>query len=97
MNTLNVNGNAVVTADLVDAHGDHVKSCAVQFRQFGGRLRFFGPVRTVKTFEDNALIKQILATPGDGAVLASMAMLHCAVRWWAISSEHRRCSTAGRG
>ncbi len=64
-----VNTNNLVTADLVDAHGDRVKSCSVQFRQFGGRARFFGPVRTVKTFEDNALIKQTLGMPGDGAVL----------------------------
>ncbi|HVO46480.1 MAG TPA: ribonuclease E activity regulator RraA [Steroidobacteraceae bacterium] len=57
------------TADLADAHGGEVKSCEIQFRQFGGRLRFHGPVRTVKTLEDNALIKQTLATPGNGAVL----------------------------
>ena len=30
---------------------------------------FCGLVQTVKTFEDNALIKQVLPTPGDGAVL----------------------------
>ncbi|MCU1514694.1 MAG: S-adenosylmethionine--2-demethylmenaquinone methyltransferase, partial [Microbacteriaceae bacterium] len=27
------------------------------------------PVRTVRCFEDNALLKSVLATPGDGAVL----------------------------
>jgi len=57
------------TADLVDAHGAELKSCEVQFRQFGGRARFHGPARTVKTLEDNALIKQTLSTPGNGAVL----------------------------
>ena len=81
MNALNVNANAVVTADLIDAHGDRLKSCGVQFRQFGGRSRFFGPVRTVKTFEDNALLKQLLATPGEGAVLVvdGHASLRCAL------------------
>jgi regulator of ribonuclease activity A len=71
----------LVTADLVDAHGDSVRSCAVQFRQYGGRLRFFGAVRTIKTFEDNALIKQTLATPGHGAVLVvdGYASLRCAL------------------
>jgi regulator of ribonuclease activity A len=64
-----VNANNLVTADLVDAHGDKVRSCGVQFRQFGGRARFCGRVRTIKTFEDNALIKQTLASPGEGAVL----------------------------
>lgn len=57
------------TADLADAHSDTVRSCDVQFRQFGARLRFHGPVRTLQTFEDNALIKQTLSGAGDGAVL----------------------------
>jgi regulator of ribonuclease activity A len=64
-----INADNLVTADLVDAHGDSVRSCSVQFRQFGGRARFFGRVRTIKTFEDNALIKQTLASPGQGEVL----------------------------
>ena len=58
-----------LTSDLVDAHGPALRSCEVQFRQYGGRPRFHGPVRTVKTFEDNALIKQLLSTLGNGAVL----------------------------
>ena len=57
------------TADLVDAHGDRLRVCETQFRQFGGRRSFHGPVRTLETLEDNALIKQVLAGPGDGAVL----------------------------
>src|SRR6201995_4069042 len=57
------------TADLVDAHADVVRSCEVQFRQYGKRLRFHGPVRTMKCLGDNALIKQTLGTPGNGAVL----------------------------
>jgi regulator of ribonuclease activity A len=57
------------TADLVDAHSDVVKSCELQFRQYGGRARFHGPIRTVEATEDNALVKQTLSTPGNGAVL----------------------------
>jgi regulator of ribonuclease activity A len=57
------------TADLVDAHSDAVQSCETQFRQFGGRVRFQGPIRTVKSTEDNALLRQTLSTAGDGAVL----------------------------
>ena len=57
------------TADLVDAHSDVVTSCEVQFRQYGGRVRFHGPIRTVKSTEDNALLKQTLSGAGDGAVL----------------------------
>jgi regulator of ribonuclease activity A len=58
-----------LTADLVDAHSDVVKSCEIQFRQYGGRKRFHGLIRTVKSLEDNALIKQTLSTAGNGAVL----------------------------
>jgi regulator of ribonuclease activity A len=57
------------TADLVDAHSDVVQSCEAQFRQYGGRVRFHGQIRTIKSTEDNGLVKQILATAGYGAVL----------------------------
>ena len=59
----------IPTADLIDAHGDRLQSCEVQFRQFGGRRNFHGPGRTIRTLEDNALLKQMLAEPGQGAVL----------------------------
>jgi regulator of ribonuclease activity A len=69
------------TADLVDAHSDIVKSCDTPFRQYGGRARFHGPIRTIKTTEDNALIKQTLSTAGGGAVLVvdNGASLRCAL------------------
>jgi regulator of ribonuclease activity A len=57
------------TVDLVDAHQDRVQSCSVAFRQFGGRRCFAGRIRTVRTLEDNALLREVLGTPGDGAVL----------------------------
>lgn len=57
------------TADLVDQIGDDVRSCDVQFTQYGGRSSFAGTVRTVRCFQDNALLKSVLGEPGDGAVL----------------------------
>ncbi len=57
------------TADLVDEYEDMLKSCSIQFRDIGARKRFFGPVRTVRCFRDNQLIKSLLNEPGDGAVL----------------------------
>ena len=57
------------TADLVDQLGDDVRSCDLQLRQLGGTARFAGPVRTVRCRNDNALVKQVLSTPGDGGVL----------------------------
>ena len=58
------------TADLMDAHGDSLQSCTLQFRQFGARHVFSGRARTLQTFEDNALVRELLAAPGDGAVLS---------------------------
>ena len=57
------------TADLVDRYGDAVSSCDVQFRNFGGRVQFYGLIRTIRTFEDNALVRSLLGSPGSGSVL----------------------------
>ena len=57
------------TADLVDDIGPDVCSCDVQFRQFGARTQFVGPITTVRCLEDNALLKSVLSTPGEAGVL----------------------------
>ncbi|MHA7276144.1 ribonuclease E activity regulator RraA [Arthrobacter sp. Hz1] len=57
------------TADLVDEHADEVNSCDLQMRQMGGQPRFTGTIRTVRCERDNALVKQLLAEPGNGCVL----------------------------
>lgn len=57
------------TADLIDDFGDELTVCSTQFRSYGGRSRFFGPVETVRCREDNALVRQVLATSGAGRVL----------------------------
>jgi regulator of ribonuclease activity A len=57
------------TADLADEIGPDVRSCDVQFRQFGARATFAGPISTVRCFEDNALLKSVLSAPGEGGVL----------------------------
>jgi regulator of ribonuclease activity A len=59
----------VATADLIDRHGDALESCDLQLRQFGGRSRFSGRIRTVRCHQDNVLIRQVLSEPGDGQVL----------------------------
>ncbi|MGF4043956.1 ribonuclease E activity regulator RraA [Paenarthrobacter nitroguajacolicus] len=59
----------VNTADLYDERGEELESIAVQFQNLGGHTHFSGPVRTIRCFEDNALVKTVLSTPGDGAVL----------------------------
>ncbi|MFF4889746.1 ribonuclease E activity regulator RraA [Micromonospora chersina] len=57
------------TADLYDRHGDALGSCDTQLRQFGGVRAFAGPAVTVRCFQDNALVKSIVAEPGEGRVL----------------------------
>ncbi|MFI2485748.1 ribonuclease E activity regulator RraA [Promicromonospora kroppenstedtii] len=57
------------TADLYDEHGEALASLALQLRDFGGVRTFSGPVRTVRCHEDNALVKAVTQTPGEGAVL----------------------------
>ena len=57
------------TADLIDAFGDELRSCETQFRQYGGRTAFAGPVSTVRCHRDNGLVKRLLNGPGEGRVL----------------------------
>ncbi|MEQ5821733.1 ribonuclease E activity regulator RraA [Halomonas sp. SCS19] len=58
----------IVTPDICDAYPE-VAVCDPIFVNYGGQEAFFGPVKTVKCFEDNSLVKQAVAEPGDGAVL----------------------------
>ena len=50
----------ISTADICDAHIEtgRVQSCEIQFQQYGGRNAIAGPIRTVKCFEDNTLVKK---------------------------------------
>ncbi|MFD0683307.1 ribonuclease E activity regulator RraA [Actinomadura fibrosa] len=57
------------TADLIDDFGDELRSCETQFRQYGARTAFAGPVATVRCLRDNGLVKRLLNSPGDGRVL----------------------------
>jgi regulator of ribonuclease activity A len=64
-----VTDTSVTTADLADTYGPELRVCDLQFRQFGGRGIFSGPVRTVSCHEDNGLLRDLVQTPGAGAVL----------------------------
>jgi regulator of ribonuclease activity A len=60
---------SVSTADLYDELEESIQSLPLQLRSFGGTAAFDGPIRTVRCFEDNVLLKQTLSEAGDGAVL----------------------------
>jgi regulator of ribonuclease activity A len=57
------------TCDLYDTLGSSVRVLPPLFQDFGGRSRFDGVVVTVRCFEDNSRVKEVLATPGRGKVL----------------------------
>lgn len=57
-----------VTPDLCDAY-PLVRVLTPMFKNFGGRKSFGGQVVTVKCFEDNSRVKELLATEGTGKVL----------------------------
>jgi regulator of ribonuclease activity A len=57
------------TCDLYDSLGARVRVLPPLFHDFGGRPRFGGMIATVRCFEDNSRVKEILATPGSGKVL----------------------------
>lgn len=59
----------VNTADLVDELGSELQSLPLQLQNFGAFVQFSGPIRTVRCHRDNGLVKSILSSPGNGAVL----------------------------
>ena len=56
------------TTDLSDAHPE-AQVCDPVFQSFGGRPSFSGPITTLKVFEDNSMVREIVQTPGEGRVL----------------------------
>lgn len=57
------------TADLYDANEGAVQVAHGDFLSVGTRARFAGPIETIKTFEDNPIVKAALKEPGAGKVL----------------------------
>ncbi|HKT59821.1 MAG TPA: ribonuclease E activity regulator RraA [Gemmatimonadales bacterium] len=60
---------SIATADLCDEFGAELRVAEPLFRDWGGSVAFAGPVETVRVFEDNALIRQVLEMHGRGRVL----------------------------
>jgi len=57
------------TADLCDADEASVRTSDPVFSIYGLRSTFGGPIRTLRVFEDNSLVKEAVSSAGDGAVL----------------------------
>jgi regulator of ribonuclease activity A len=57
------------TSDLYDHYGERLRVLPPVFQDFGGRARFSGEVVTVRCFEDNSRVKELLSTAGADRVL----------------------------
>jgi len=54
------------TTDLCDAFENEVQVAEPLFRSYGGARCAGGQIRTLKLFEDNALVRETLATLDKG-------------------------------
>ena len=57
------------TPDLCDAFPNRVKAAEPVFRSYGGRDFFAGRIVTLRCFEDNSKVRELVALPGHGKVL----------------------------
>ena len=57
------------TSDLCDIYLDQVDVVEPIFSSFGGVSEFYGKITTVKCFEHNGLIAEVLEEDGEGRVL----------------------------
>ncbi|MFB6469482.1 ribonuclease E activity regulator RraA [Cytobacillus sp. Hz8] len=57
------------TADLCDDFSESLKICELEWKSYGKKKKFNGPICTVKVFEDNVLVKRALQTIPEGSVL----------------------------
>lgn len=60
--------------DLLDANEalideGKVRIVAPMFRDYGGNIEFSGSISTLKIFEDNSLVREMLSEPGSNRVL----------------------------
>lgn len=57
------------TPDLCDQYPELIQAVDPMFSNFGGREIFGGQIVTVKCFEDNSCVKELVGTPGEGRVI----------------------------
>ncbi|MCG9065453.1 ribonuclease E activity regulator RraA [Laribacter hongkongensis] len=72
-----------LTADLCDEFSDRLQILAPGYASFGGHTRFAGRIATLKVFEDNSRVREMLSEPGEGRVLV------------VDGSGSRRCALVG--
>ncbi|KAG6643195.1 putative 4-hydroxy-4-methyl-2-oxoglutarate aldolase 3 [Carya illinoinensis] len=65
---------AIATAEVCDTNVSYLANGDLRvlqpiFQSYGQRRTFSGPVVTLKVFEDNVLVRELLETKGEGRVL----------------------------
>jgi len=66
--------DSLPTAEICDTNATHLTNGDLRilhpvFQKFGQSRAFSGPAVTVKVFEDNVLVRELLETKGEGRVL----------------------------
>ena len=57
------------TCDISDKLHPNVQYLDPVFKCYGGKTNFSGRIVTIKCFEDNSLVKQLVGTSGEGRVI----------------------------
>ena len=90
------------TTDLLDAHEADIETGRVRvlqpaFISLGRRLAFAGEVVTLKLFEDNSLLSDLVKTPGSGRVVVvdGGGSLRCGVFGGNLAASAARNGWAG--
>ncbi len=69
------------TADLCDVHSDSIQIAQPGMLSYGSKARFAGRIVTIKLFEDNSMLRDMLANNGKGQVIVvdGGASMRCAL------------------
>lgn len=85
------------TADLCDQHPDGLQIAEPEFVRYGAATAFCGEMVTLKAFEDNSLVGEILSEDGRGRVLVvdTGASMRCAMLGDRLGAQARDNGWAG--
>lgn len=86
-----------VTCDLCDENPELVKIVEPLFTNYGGKRSFGGEIVTVKCHEDNSLVKEHVANPGEGRVMVvdGGGSLRCALLGDMLAEKAAQSGWAG--
>jgi regulator of ribonuclease activity A len=60
---------AISVPDICDEHSEEISVLEPVFSDYGGRRKFSGEVVTIKCFEDNSLVRDLVNSEGRGRVI----------------------------